>query len=30
LDKKFVVQMNDGAWNDFSTNLKFEKLVEEE
>lgn len=30
LDKKFVVQMNDGAWNDFSTNLKFEKLTEEE
>lgn len=29
LDKKFVVQMNDGAWNDFSTNLKFEELIEE-
>ena len=29
LDKKFVVQMNDGAWNDFSTNLKFEELTEE-
>ena len=28
-DKKFVVQMNDGAWNDFSTNLKFEELTEE-
>ena len=22
LDRKFVVQMNDGAWNDFSMNLK--------
>ena len=29
LDKKFVVQMNDGAWNDFSTHLKFEALVGE-
>ena len=29
LDRKFVVQMNDGAWNDFSMNLKFEELVEE-
>ena len=28
-DKKFVVQMNDWAWNDFSTNLKFEELIEE-
>ena len=24
LDKKFIVQMNDGAWNDFSMNLKFD------
>ena len=30
LDKKFIVQMNDGAWNDFSTNLKFEELIIEE
>jgi hypothetical protein len=30
LDKKFVVQMNDGAWNDFSMNLKFEELETEE
>ena len=29
LDKKFIVQMNDGAWNDFSMNLKFEELTEE-
>lgn len=29
LNRKFVVQMNDGAWNDFSMNLKFEELVEE-
>lgn len=29
LDRKFVVQMNDGAWNDFSMNLKFEEFVEE-
>lgn len=29
LDKKFIVQMNDGAWNDFSMNLKFNELVEE-
>ena len=29
LDRKFVVQMNDGAWNDFSMNLKFEELTEE-
>ena len=29
LDKKFIVQMNDGAWNDFSMNLKFEELFEE-
>lgn len=29
LDKKFVVQMNDWAWNDFSMNLKFEELIEE-
>ncbi len=29
LDKKFIVQMNDGAWNDFSMNLKFEELSEE-
>lgn len=28
-DKKFIVQMNDGAWNDFSMNLKFEELTEE-
>jgi len=30
LDKKFIVQMNDWAWNDFSMNLKFEELVEEQ
>ena len=30
LDKKFIVQMNDGAWNDFSPNLKFEELAIEE
>jgi transposase len=29
VDKKFVVQMNDGSWNDFSMNLKFEQLTEE-
>lgn len=29
LDKKFIVQMNDGAWNNFSMNLKFEELPEE-
>ncbi len=29
LDKKFIVQMNDGAWNNFSMNLKFEELMEE-
>lgn len=29
LGKKFIVQMNDWAWNDFSTNLKFEELTEE-
>ena len=29
LDKKFIVQMNDGSWNDFSMNLKFQELVEE-
>ena len=29
LDKKFIVQMNDWARNDFSMNLKFEKLEEE-
>lgn len=29
LDKKFIVQMNDGSWNDFSMNLKFEELAEE-
>ena len=29
LDKKFIVQMNDGSWNDFSMNLKFEQLTEE-
>ena len=29
LDKKFVVQMNDWAWNDFSTHLKFEALTGE-
>ena len=29
LDKKFVVQMNDWAWNDFSTHLKFQALTEE-
>lgn len=29
LDKKFIVQMNDGAWNDFSMNLKFEELAGE-
>jgi len=30
VDKKFVVQMNDGAWYDFSTHLKFEELATEE
>ena len=30
LGRKFVVQMNDGAWKDFSMNLKFEELVVEE
>ena len=25
LNKKFIVQMNDGSWNDFSMNLKFEE-----
>ena len=30
VDKKFVVQMNDGAWYDFSTHLNFEELVTEE
>jgi hypothetical protein len=30
LNKKFIVQMNDGSWNDFSMNLKFEELVIEE
>ena len=29
LDKKFIVQLNDGSWNDFSMNLKFEQLSEE-
>ena len=29
MDKKFIVQMNDGSWNDFSMNLKFEELTEE-
>jgi hypothetical protein len=29
MDKKFVVKMNDGAWNDFSMNLKFEELSDE-
>ncbi len=29
LDKKFIVQLNDGAWNDFSMNLKFKALTEE-
>ena len=29
LDKKFVVQMNDWSWNDFSMNLKFEEFGEE-
>ena len=29
MDKKFIVQMNDGSWNDFSMNLKFEQLTEE-
>lgn len=29
LDKKFIVQMNDGARNDFSMNLKFQELMEE-
>lgn len=28
-NKKFVVQMNDGAWYDFSTHLNFQELVEE-
>ena len=30
LDKKFVVQMNDGSWYDFSTHLNFEELATEE
>ena len=30
VDKKFVVQMNDGAWYDFSTHLSFEELATEE
>jgi hypothetical protein len=30
LDKKFVVQMNDGAWYDFSTHLNFEEFLTEE
>ena len=30
VDKKFVVQMNDGAWYDFSTHLNFEEFVTEE
>jgi hypothetical protein len=30
VDKKFVVQMNDGAWYDFSTHLNFEELAIEE
>ena len=30
VDKKFVVQMNDGAWYDFSTHLNFEELATEE
>jgi hypothetical protein len=30
VDKKFVVQMNDGAWYDFSTHLNFEELSIEE
>ena len=29
LDKKFIVQMNDGSWNDFSMNLKFQELTGE-
>ncbi len=29
LNKKFIVQMNDGAWNDFSMNLRFRELAEE-
>ena len=29
MDKKFVVQMNDGAWYDFSTHLSFEELITE-
>ena len=28
LDKKFVVQMSDGAWNDFSMNLKIQELAQ--
>ena len=28
-NNKFIVQMNDGAWNDFSMNLKFQELTEE-
>ena len=28
VNKKFIVQMNDWAWNDFSMNLKFEPLTE--
>ena len=30
VDRKFVVQMNDGAWYDFATHLNFEELVTEE
>ncbi len=29
LDKKFIVQLNDGSWNDFSMNLKFQELTDE-
>ncbi len=29
LDKKFIVQMNDGSWNDFSTHLKFQEIAGE-
>lgn len=29
VDKKFVVQMNDGSWYDFSTHLNFQELTEE-
>jgi len=30
VDRKFVVQMNDGAWYEFATHLNFEELATEE